>query len=256
MELDNQTIQTEFLLLGLLDAGPWQAVLFLVCLCVYLAGLVGNLLLVFLVITDSHLDTPMYFFLGNFSFLEICFTSVTVPRLLANTLASMKAISLPGCLLQVYFLHSMGCTECFLLAIMAFDRYLAIHRPLHYSTVMTRRLCVTLAATTWIACLLYSSLHSVILSQLSFCRRSQEIHHYFCDIPALLQAACSDVSLGKSMLHVAGMVGVVCPFAWTLFSYVLILAAILRIRSAQGRAKAFSTCTSHITMVLLTTAPS
>ncbi|XP_059588980.1 olfactory receptor 6N2-like [Alligator mississippiensis] len=135
----------------------------------------------------------------------------------------MKAISLPGCLLQVYFLHSMGCTECFLLAIMAFDRYLAIHRPLHYSTVMTRRLSVTLAATTWVAYLLYSSLHSVILSQLSFCRRSQEIHHYFCDIPALLQAACSDVSLGKSMLHVAGM----------------------------GRAKAFSTCTSHITMVLL-----
>ncbi|XP_029442376.1 olfactory receptor 1361-like [Rhinatrema bivittatum] len=247
--MGNETKVLEFLLLGFSDLPEHQTLLFVLFLSVYLITVLGNSLIIFVITVSWRLHTPMYFFLGNLSMVDMCFSSTTVPRLLRDLLSEEKIISFPACIAQVYFLFFTGSTEFLLLAVMAFDRCVAICDPLRYAMVMSRRLCLGLVAGSWVVASLNSTLHSLLLSRLSFCG-SITIHHFFCDVPPLLKLSCSDTSLNEFAMFSEGALIVMGPFLFIVLSYVRIISAILRIRSAQGRKKAFSTCSSHLTVVV------
>nr|XP_033809879.1 olfactory receptor 1361-like isoform X1 [Geotrypetes seraphini] len=192
--MDNETKVLEFLLLGFSDLPNHQTLLFVVFLSLYLITMLGNSLIILAIAFSERLHTPMYFFLGNLSLVDMCFSSTTIPRLLRDLLSEQKTISLPACIVQVYFLFFVGSMEFFLLAVMAFDRYVAICDPLRYSMMMSQKLCLGLVSGSWVVAALNSTLHSILLSRLSFCG-SITIHHFFCDIPPLLKLSCSDTSM-------------------------------------------------------------
>uniref|UniRef100_A0A8C3SBD6 Olfactory receptor n=1 Tax=Chelydra serpentina TaxID=8475 RepID=A0A8C3SBD6_CHESE len=217
---------------------------------IYLVALMGNMLILLLVSLDSQLHTPMYFFLGNLSVVDIGYTSSTVPKMLANYLSQDKSISWAGCLSQMFFFISFGGIECLILGVMAYDRYVAICHPLHYGTFMSRRVCALLAAAAWAMGLTNSAVHLSLMSILSFCR-GNVLHHFFCDIPPLFQLSCSDIRANQAATIVVGGAIVFCSLLGTLVSYVYITLAVLRIRTREGRLKAFSTCASHLTVVSL-----
>nr|XP_033809531.1 olfactory receptor 1361-like isoform X1 [Geotrypetes seraphini]XP_033809661.1 olfactory receptor 1361-like isoform X1 [Geotrypetes seraphini] len=247
--MDNETKVLEFLLLGFSDLPNHQTLLFVVFLSLYLITMLGNSLIILAIAFSQRLHTPMYFFIGNLSLVDMCLSSTTVPRLLRDLLSEQKTISLPACIVQVYFLFFVGSMEFFLLAVMAFDRYVAICDPLRYSMVMSQKLCLGLVSGSWVVAALNSTLHSILLSRLSFCG-SITIHHFFCDIPPLLKLSCSDTSLSESAMFSEGALVVMGPFLFIVLSYIRIISAILKIRSAHGRSKAFSTCSSHLTVVI------
>ncbi|XP_038597578.1 olfactory receptor 7A10-like [Tachyglossus aculeatus] len=246
----NQTSITEFLLLGLSDwAEQWQ-LLFVLFLWLYLLGVVGSLLIVLAISSDPHLHTPMYFFLTNLSLADICFLSTTVPKMLVNIQTHDKSISYAGCLAQMYFFILFGGLDHFLLTGMANDRYEAICHPLHYTTIMSPRLCSLLIAGSWIFSSLHALIHTLLVVRLSFCS-NREILHFFCELYQILELSCSSVVINKLMVFVfTGLIGV-GPIFGLLFSYIRIISTILRIPSAGGRWKAFSTCGSHLTVVSL-----
>ncbi|KAM6155671.1 olfactory receptor 1f45-like [Rhynchocyon petersi] len=216
----------------------------------YLATVLGNLLIILAISTDSRLHTPMYFFLSNLSFVDICFSSTTIPKMLANHVVSSQAISYSGCLTQLYFLIVFANMENFLLAMMAYDRFVAVCHPLHYTTKMTPLLCVLLVAGSWIAASLNALLHTLLTAGLSFCA-DNVIPYFFCDVRSLLKLSCSDTHLNDMMiLTVAGLI-MIAPFICVLISYIRVAYAVLRIPSTKGKWKAFSTCGSHLTVVLL-----
>ncbi|XP_053120606.1 olfactory receptor 10A7-like [Hemicordylus capensis] len=247
-EEQNQTV-SEFILLGFGDLPKLQILLFLLFLVIYLATMAGNLLIVFLVITDRHLHTPMYFFLGNLSFLESCYSSTILPKMLSALLTSERSISVKACLIQFFIFSCLGGSECYLLSVMSYDRYLAICKPLHYSTLMNGRLCLQLAAGSWVSGLLVGTSITVRVSRLSFCGPNV-IDHYFCDvIPDIKQISCSDTHLVELSAFIFACIFTLPPFLLTMSSYVFIIVIILRIPSATGRQKAFSTCSSHLTVV-------
>ncbi|XP_075768302.1 olfactory receptor 5AR1-like [Pelodiscus sinensis] len=249
-ESQNSTSVTKFILLGLSSNPEEQLVLFGVFMAMYMVALVGNLLILLLVGLDSRLHTPMYFFLGNLSVVDIGYISSTVPKVLVNYLTQDQSISWDGCLCQMFFFISFGGMECLILGVMAYDRYVAICHPLHYGVVMSRWLCALLAAAAWALGLANSIVHSSLISILSFCR-SHVLHHFFCHIPPLLQLSCSDTWINQIVTFIFGGALVLCSLLGTLVSYVSIGRAILRIRTRVGRLKAFSTCTSHLTVVSL-----
>nr|XP_003230521.2 PREDICTED: olfactory receptor 1086-like [Anolis carolinensis] len=247
----NQTLEvTEFLFLGFSQALHGQSFLFLLFLLIYLITIVGNLAILALIQMDPRLYSPMYFFLSHLSFLDLCYSSVTVPQILVNFLHQRNAISYNQCMAQMFFLLTFAGSECALLAAMAYDRYAAICQPLRYSILMSSQVRVPLALASWVWGLLDSAIHTSLATKLSFCG-SNRINHIFCDVPQLLRIACSDTYVNEMVLHLASIFVGISPFLMVVVSYVFILSAILRIRSNSGRRKAFSTCTAHLTVVVI-----
>uniref|UniRef100_A0A8C3XQW9 Olfactory receptor n=1 Tax=Chelydra serpentina TaxID=8475 RepID=A0A8C3XQW9_CHESE len=248
--MSNQTTVTEFLLLGFSDIWELQILHFVVFLVIYLTGLMGNFLIISAVALDHHLHTPMYFFLVNLSILDLGSISVTIPKSMANSLMNTRLISYPGCVAQVFLFVVFTSTDLALLTIMAYDRHVAICQPLHYETVMNRRACVQMAASAWIAGIVYSALHTGNTFRLPFCQ-SNVINQFFCEIPQLLKLTCSDLYLSELGLLAFSMFLCLNCFVFIIVSYVQIFKAVLRIPSEQGRRKAFSTCLPHLTVVSL-----
>ncbi|XP_018429743.1 PREDICTED: olfactory receptor 5V1-like [Nanorana parkeri] len=250
MEEANQTSPGRFILLGLSDVPSLQAICFLVFLVMYIVTVSGNLLLIIVVRINPKLQTPMYFFLSHLSIIDLCFSSNIVPKLLINTVAMDRSISLLGCAMQMFFHMGLGATECVLLAVMAYDRYAAICRPLHYNTVMNKTLCAGLAAGAWSMCFMNSAVHVVLTFQLPYCK-SHHVNHFFCELPPFLRMSCRGTLRNEIAMYISTGIIAMCSFCLTLTSYVHIISTILKIRSSQGRHKAFSTCASHLTVVVL-----
>ncbi|XP_066476645.1 olfactory receptor 5AR1-like [Tiliqua scincoides] len=239
----------EFVFAGLTNDPTLQIILFLVFLAIYIATLLENLGMIALIRASPRLHTPMYFFLSNLSFLDVCFSSVFAPKTLANFLEDKKSISLIECAMQMYFFIGLGSSECFLLAAMAYDRYVAICKPLLYPVLMSPKICNFLVAGSFLLGLLHSLIQTVFTFRLSFC--GLKINHFFCDITALLSLSCSDTYINDLLIfYVAGLVEVITILS-VLVSYTYILTNIVRIGSAAGRLKAFSTCTSHLIAVTI-----
>ncbi|XP_020945618.1 olfactory receptor 5V1-like [Sus scrofa] len=248
--MNNQTDVTELIFLGFSNHPNLQGLFFLVFLVIYLITLLGNVLIIMATRISSALHTPMYYFLGNLSFLDICYTSTTIPVMLVNFFREKKTISYRGCLSQIFFLVTGAGTEGVLLAAMAYDRYVAICHPLQYPVLMGVKVCVCLVTGSWLCGLVNSVTHTVLAATLTLCGPNQ-ISHFLCDVPLLLKLSCSDTSLNEFVLHVASATIGLSPCLLTAASYVLIISAVLRIPSAQGRSKAFSTCASHLTVVVV-----
>ncbi|XP_060111689.1 olfactory receptor 5V1-like [Heteronotia binoei] len=248
--MENQTSVHEFILLGLSDDTTVQFFLFLIFLSVYLITLVGNMLIVVVIRTDPQLHTPMYFFLSNLSFLDICYSSVTVPKMLENLLATKKTISLRGCIAQIFFFIFMVGTEVFLLSAMAYDRYAAICNPLRYSTVISHRVCVQMVVGAWVSGFLDSLVNTLFLIDLHFCGPSY-INHFSCELPLLLQMSCTSTFANEMVILTFSMTLGFAALLLIVASYIRIIGTILKISSSEGRQKAFSTCASHLTVVLL-----
>ncbi|XP_029773677.1 olfactory receptor 7A17-like [Suricata suricatta] len=249
MEVGNETHISKFLLLGFSEELGLQPIIFRPFLSMYLIAVLGNVLITLAISTDSHLHTPMYFFLANLSFVDICFTSTTIPKMLMNTWTQSKAITYAGCITQIYFYILFAVLDIFLLTVMAYDRFVAICHPLHYTVTMNPRLCGWLVLVSWIMCILNSLLQSLSL-WLSFCTHLH-IPHFFCELNQMLQLACSDTFLNKVVMYLAAVLLGGGPFAEILYSYSKIVSSICGISSAQGKYKAFSTCASHLSIVSL-----
>uniref|UniRef100_A0A8W4FBT3 Olfactory receptor n=1 Tax=Sus scrofa TaxID=9823 RepID=A0A8W4FBT3_PIG len=238
MDRSNQTSSlVGFILLGLSAHPKLEKTLFVLILLMYLVILLGNGLLILVTILDSRLHTPMYFFLGNLSFLDICYTTSSVPLILDSFLTPRKTIPFSACFGQMFLSFAMGATECVLLGMMAFDRYVAICNPLRYPVVMTKATYVPMAASSWAAGIINTAVQTLQAMQLPFCG-DNVINHFSCEILAVLKLACADISINVIILFIV-------------FSYVFIIAAILRIPSAEGRRKAFSTCSAHLTVAVI-----
>ncbi|XP_062034642.1 olfactory receptor 7A10-like [Lepus europaeus] len=250
MKVDNKTQLSEFLLLGFSEVPALQPVIFGLFLSMYLVTVAGNLLIVLAILSDPHLHTPMYFFLSNLSLVDVCFTSTTVPKMLVNIQTQSKAISYAGCITQMFFFILFVGLDDFLLAVMAYDRFVAICHPLHYMVIMNPRLCVQLVLASWILSVLQAMLHSSMVLQLSFCIHL-EIPHFFCELSQVLRSVCSDTFLNDLMIYFTSVLLGGGPLAGILYSYSKIISAIRAISSAQGKNKAFSTCASHLSIVSL-----
>ncbi|XP_006102506.1 olfactory receptor 7D4 [Myotis lucifugus] len=250
MEAENHTEVSQFLLLGLSDDPKLQPLLCGVFLCMYLFTVLGNLLIIVAISSDSHLHTPMYFFLTNLSFVDICFTSTTVPKMLVNIQAQSKNITYIGCLIQVYFFMIFAGMDNFLLTVMAYDRYVAICQPLYYTVIMNPRFCGFLVLVSWLIIFWVSLVHILLMRQMTFCMGTK-IPHFFCELAQILKVACSDTIINNIFMYVATVLLVVFPFTGIIFSYSKIVSSLMRISSAGGKYKAFSTCGSHLSVVSL-----
>ncbi|XP_066485396.1 olfactory receptor 2AP1-like [Tiliqua scincoides] len=246
----NQSSITTFILLGFGSLHELQILFFLLFLAIYILSVTGNLLIVFLVVVDQHLHTPMYFFLMNLSCLETCYTTTILPRLLTSFLTGDRSISMKGCITQYYFFGFLAATECYLLTMMSYDRYLAICKPLHYTTLMNSRLCIQLALTSWVSGLLTNTIITSFVLELRFCGPN-EIDHYFCDLYPVTNLSCSNTQNVRFATFVLAFLGTGPPFVLTLASYVCIIVTILQIKSRTAQQKAFSTCSSHLIVVTL-----
>ncbi|XP_017952458.2 olfactory receptor 5B21-like isoform X1 [Xenopus tropicalis] len=251
MEAENYTAVPFFIIKGISDNPKFQAPIFILVLLIYLFAVGGNIGILFLVGMDSKLHNPMYFFLGNLSVLDISSITVTLHKTLAIFLTGNKTLSFPGCITQVYFFMALECTELLILAAMSLDRYAAICNPLHYPMIMNPRTCAFLASVCWVLGFIEVIPHAVITNNLS-CYTSNEINHFFCDVLPLMKISCSDTSLLKLWIVTEGVfVSGVVPLVTTLVPYIFIIRAILKVRSTSGRQKAFYTCSSHVTLVIV-----
>ncbi|XP_053121115.1 olfactory receptor 11A1-like [Hemicordylus capensis] len=246
----NQTLATHFLLLGFGDLLGLQIIVFLIFLIIYIVTMAGNILIIVLVVSDQHLHTPMYFFLTNLSCLETCYSSAILPRMLASLLTGDRTISVGGCMIQFWVFGFLAATECYLLAVMSYDRYLAVCKPLHYVSLMNSHFCVQLVLVSWLSGSFIVTTILLIMSQLRFCAPC-EIDHFFCDFLPLIQHLCSGAPLLILSGFITTSVLTIPPFLLTLTSYTYIITTILRIPSTGGRKKAFSTCSSHLTVVTI-----
>ncbi|XP_053308384.1 olfactory receptor 1019-like [Spea bombifrons] len=246
--MENHTSVTEFIIVGLTEVAEYEMFLFLIFLCIYITTVFLNASIVFLYIFSPNLRTPMYFFLANFSFLEICYVSSTTPKMLSVFLVEPKTISFYGCALQMYWFLLLGTAESYMLAAMAYDRYNAICHPLLYSAIMNTKVCVQLVAGSWLIGVLNSLANTTLTFRLQFCR--SRINHFLCDIPPLLKLACAETWVNEIALVIGGSI-VFGSFILTMISYTQIICAILKIQSNSGRKKSFSTCTSHFMVVTI-----
>ncbi|XP_053149148.1 olfactory receptor 13H1-like [Hemicordylus capensis] len=247
LEGNNETEPDLFLLTGLSSQPLMRMVLFVVFVFLYLITILGNGLILLLIIVDSHLHTPMYFFLGNLSFLDACYTSSTIPQMLVHSLAEKPTISNARCFAQMCISLFLGVTECILLAVMAYDRFVAICSPLHYTLIMNKRVCCWLSASSWVLAFLLSVVPSFTM-KVQLCGRNV-INHFLCEVQAVVKLACSDISANLSLVSGSSVFTLLVPFVFILVTYIRICLAVLRIRSAQGWSKALSTCGSHLTVV-------
>uniref|UniRef100_A0AAA9SD90 Olfactory receptor n=2 Tax=Bos taurus TaxID=9913 RepID=A0AAA9SD90_BOVIN len=251
----NQTSVTEFLLLGVTDIQVLQPVLFVIFLATYIVNVAGNAAILMVVISDPRLHSPMYFFLGNLSCLDICYSTVTLPKMLENFLSIHKAISFLGCISQLHFFHFLGSTEVMLLAVMGFDRFVAICKPLHYTVIMNHQVCTQMAVTVWIIGFFHALLHSVMTSRLNFCG-SNHIHHFFCDVKPLLELACGNTDLNEWLLHTVTETIAMGSFFLILLSYFyIIIYLFFKTHSCRMLRKTLSTCASHFMLVVLLFGP-
>ncbi|XP_063084602.1 olfactory receptor 7A40-like [Cavia porcellus] len=250
MEPENKTQAFKFFLLGISEDSSLHPFLFGLFLFMYLVTVLGNLLIIWATITDPRLHTPMYFFLSNLSFADICFTSTSVPKMLVNIHTQSKVIPYEGCITQVYFFIVFGVLDNFLLAVMAYDRLVAICHPLQYMVIMNCRLCGSLVLACWITSALNSLLQTLMALRLSFCA-DVEIPHFVCELNQLVLLACSDTFANDMVIYFAAMLLGGGPLAGILYSYAKIVSAIHAISSAGGKYKAFSTCVSHLSVVSL-----
>ncbi|XP_006877857.1 PREDICTED: olfactory receptor 5J2-like [Chrysochloris asiatica] len=250
MAEDNFTVVTEFILLGLTDRADMKIVLFVLFLVIYVVTFVGNLGMILLIRITPKLHTPMYFFLSCLSFVDACYSSAIAPKMLINLLVVRGTISFSACMVQHLCFGVFVTTEGFLLSVMAYDRYVAIVNPLLYTVAMSKRKCVVLVTGSWICGTINSLIHTVSLGKLYFCGPNV-VSHFFCDIPSLLKLSCSDTSLNELLLLTFSGVIAMATFSVVIISYMFIIVAILRIRSAAGRQKAFSTCASHLMAVTI-----
>ncbi|XP_008561464.1 PREDICTED: olfactory receptor 5B12-like [Galeopterus variegatus] len=246
--MENISEVTEFILVGLTDALELQVPLFTIFSLIYFITLVGNLGMIMLILSDSRLHTPMYFFLSNLSLVNSVYSSAVTPKGLVGFLTGDKIISYNACASQMFFFAAFATIESFLLASMAFDRHTAVCKPLHYTTTMTRTVCILLVTSSYTCGLLQSSIHVAFTFHLSFCH-SNVINHFFCDIPPLLALSCSDIYTNELVLFILAAFNVSFTLLVILSSYLFIFVAILRMHSAEGQKKAFSTCVSHLTTV-------
>ncbi|XP_063159032.1 olfactory receptor 12D1-like [Candoia aspera] len=247
----NQTEVSEFIIMGLTNLFKLQKLLFTIFLLLYLAILVGNATIIILIFTEPHLHTPMYFFLGNLSCLDIFFSTVTVPKMLAGFLTEIQTISFKGCMVQLHFFHFFGSSEGILLGMMASDRYVAICNPLRYAVIMRKEVCVLMAAAAWSTGFFNALMHAVVTAHLPFCGPNH-VEHFFCDIKPLLKLACGSTQLNLMLLNTVTSCVVMCPFIFILLSYLYIVTfLLLEVRSQSGWQKAFSTCGAHLTVVAL-----
>ncbi|XP_068947096.1 olfactory receptor 5W2-like [Petaurus breviceps papuanus] len=246
----NYSIPTEFILLGINSSPELKVLLFVLFLIIYLVILIANLGMIILIRIDPQLHLPMYFFLSHMSFCDLCYSTAIGPKMLVDFYAKDKSISFTGCALQFYFFCSFADSECLLLAVMAFDRYMAISNPLLYTINMSHRVCYLLMAGVYTVGLMDALLHTTLTFTLSFCR-SNKINHFFCDMPPLLSISCSDIHVNELVLFtVFGFIEMVTISA-VLISYCYIILSVLKIHSTDGRYKAFSTCISHLTTVAI-----
>ncbi|XP_027281957.1 olfactory receptor 1468 [Cricetulus griseus] len=246
----NQTVISQFLLLGLPIPPEHQHLFYALFLTMYLTTVLGNLIIIILILLDSHLHTPMYLFLSNLSFSDLCFSSVTMPKLLQNMHSLIPSISYAGCLAQLYFYLYFADLESFLLVVMAYDRYVAICFPLHYTSIMSPKLCVSLLVLSWVLTTFHAMLHTLLLARLSFCE-DNVIPHFFCDISPLLKLSCSDTHVNELVIFIMGGLVIVIPFLLIIVSYAQIVSSILKVSSVRGIHKVFSTCGSHLSVVSL-----
>ncbi|XP_034643720.1 olfactory receptor 6C4-like [Trachemys scripta elegans] len=248
--MKNQTMVVEFIIVGLSNYHHVNTILFVVLLVVFLLTVIGNITVVTLSLVDHRLQSPMYFFLRNFSLLEICFTSVVMPRFLYSLLTERKSIPLPGCFLQLLLFFLLGTCVFFQMAMMSFDRYMAICHPLHYGTIMNGRVCFHLVLGCWVMSFLLIFPPTFMVVLLPFCGPNV-INHFYCDTAALLQLSCIDTGHIEVMLLVAAVVVLPGTLTVTIISYGCIICTIMRIPSTTGRKKAFSTCSAHLTVVVI-----
>ncbi|XP_072494409.1 olfactory receptor 5M5 [Notamacropus eugenii] len=248
MKRGNYTLVTEFILLGLIDRPELQSILFVLFLIIYLITVGGNLVMMVLIKIDARLHTPMYFFLASLSCLDLCYSTNVTPKMLANFLSEKKTISYPACLVQCYFFIAMVITEYYMLAAMAYDRYMAICNPLLYSSKMSKAVCIRLIAGPYIYGFLSGLMETMWTYRLTFCG-SNIINHFYCADPPLIRLSCSDTFIKETSMFVVAGFNLSNSLLIILISYILILIAILRMRSAKGRRKAFSTCGSHLVSV-------
>nr|XP_011756562.1 olfactory receptor 2G3-like [Macaca nemestrina] len=255
MERNNQTSGGDFILLGFSDQPQLEVILFVVVLISYLLTLVGNTAIIVISCLDSKLHTPMYFFLTNLSFLDLCFTTSIVPQLLWNLKGPVKTITPTGCAIQLYVSLSLGSTECVLLTVMAFDRYVAVCRPLNYTTVMAPSLCKALAGIAWLSGVGNTLIQGTITLRLPRCG-NRHLHHFLCEVPAMIKLACVDIHANEVQLFVATLVLLLLPMALILVSYGFIVQAVINTKSVKAWRKALGTCGSHLLVVSLFFGPS
>ncbi|XP_059272392.1 olfactory receptor 2Z1-like [Mustela nigripes] len=246
----NHSSTISFVLTSLFNESPIHLFLFSMVVIIYTLAMAGNTAMVFLIWADARLHTPMYFLLSQLSFLDIFFTSVTVPKMIAGFLFGWTSISFVGCGAQMFFFMFLGAAECLLLALMAYDRYVAICNPLHYPSLMSRQTCLLMVATSWLGGSLNASIQTAMTLQFPYCG-SRKIEHFFCEVPSLLRLACANTAAYEQVLFMTGVVVLLVPIAFITTSYALILAAVLRMHSVEGRQKALATCSSHLTVVNL-----
>ncbi|XP_053221532.1 olfactory receptor 1019-like [Podarcis raffonei] len=248
MDKGNHSVITAFIFRGFTDNPKMQLPLFMVFLLIYVITVIWNVGMIVLICVEPQLHNPMYFFLGNLSFVDLCYSSVIAPKMLADLLAESKSIAYNSCAIQLYLFGLFADVECFLLALMAYDRYVAICKPLHYSVLMSKRVCRQLMAVAYFMGIVDSMIHTCCTFRLPFCR-SNAINHFFCDIPPLLALSCSDTYINEILIFtflsfiIGGSIGMI------LVSYIYILGTITKMHSTAGRQKAFSTCASHLTAV-------
>ncbi|EDM05164.1 rCG35398 [Rattus norvegicus] len=248
--MNNQTVITQFLLLGLPIPEEHQHLFYALFLVMYLTTILGNLLIIVLVQLDSQLHTPMYLFLSNLSFSDLCFSSVTMPKLLQNMKSQDTSIPYGGCLAQTYFFMVFGDMESFLLVAMAYDRYVAICFPLHYTSIMSPKLCTCLVLLLWMLTTSHAMMHTLLAARLSFCENNVVLN-FFCDLFVLLKLACSDTYINELMIFIMSTLLIIIPFFLIVMSYARIISSILKVPSTQGICKVFSTCGSHLSVVSL-----
>ncbi|NP_001000670.1 olfactory receptor Olr551 [Rattus norvegicus] len=250
MDSGNHTDVKEFILLGLTDNPSWQVPLFLLFSIIYFIIFVGNWGMIFLIWLNTHLHTPMYFFLSNLSFCDICYSTVIAPKMLINFLSEHKSTRVFACILQSFFFAVYVTVEVTLLSMMAYDRYVAIVNPLMYTVIMTFSICTNMVLACYFCGLINSLTHTIGLFRLDFCGPNT-VNHFFCDIPLLLKLSCSDAHINEMLLLVFSGGIAIFTFIIVMVSYIHIIISILRISSTEGRCKAFSTCASHLTAVTL-----
>ncbi|XP_069892208.1 olfactory receptor 6C6-like [Dipodomys merriami] len=249
--MKNKSEEIVFILLGLTDDPQLQVVTFLFLFVNYIVSLMGNFVIILLTLLDPRLKTPMYFFLRNFAFFEICFTSVSIPRLLTSIFTGDKTISYNGCATQFFFHFQLSVTEFYLLAVMSYDRYVAICKPLHYLVIMSPKVCYTLVFSCWLIGYLYNIPSVILATSLEFCA-SRKIDHFLCDISPVLQIACDAPHFFELLAFILCLSTLLFTFSLVALSYSFIIKTILKFPSVQQRKKAFSTCSSHMVVVSIT----
>ncbi|XP_055404157.1 olfactory receptor 2T29-like [Bubalus kerabau] len=246
----NHTGQLDFILMGLFSQAKHPAFLCVVIFVTFLMALSGNSILILLIYSDAHLHTPMYYFISQLSLMDMMYISVTVPKMLMDQVMGVNKISAPECGMQMFFYVTLGGSEYFLLAAMAYDRYVAICHPLHYSTLMSHKVWLLLVSGCWFLGSVDGFMLTLITMTFPFCR-SREIHHFFCEIPAVMKLSCSDTSLYETLMYLCCVLMLLIPMTVISSSYSFILLTIHRMNSAEGRKKALTTCSSHMTVVIL-----